>query len=168
MEFKIGKTLYKSNLYLKNKENLINKSNIEYLSNKYSYQEVIDLSVFNKIEDTFILNKNLTSKFKRPKIIKYNESLFLRDDLFFKLNQEMIIDPVLDYNTFVKIEKEIEKNCLNELFSKLENVDYNKFIKSYENEKEKGTIEINLNDATISFKYNQEEKNYNRKIMKND
>lgn len=168
MEFKIGKTLYKSNLYLENKENLINKSNIEYLSNKYSFQEVIDLSSFNNIENTLILNKNLTSKFKRPKIIKYNESLFLRDDLFFKLNQEMLLDPVLDYNTFVKMEKEIEKNCLNELFSKLENVDYNKFINSYKNEKEKGTIEINLNDAIISFKYNKDNKVYNRNIMKND
>lgn len=168
MKFKIGKTLYESNLYLKDSDNnLINKSNIDFLLNKFSYREVSDLSSFVKEDDLLILDKNLTSSFKRPKLIIYKKTIYLRDDLFFKLNLQMNKDPVLDYNTLIKIEKNIEDRCLIELHSNFKNLDFNSFVNSYKNEKSKGSFKIDLNEGFIGFKYSNKLKN-NRKLLKND
>lgn len=59
---------------------------------------------------TYTLIKEFEKEIKRPGVIivQTNDSeektLFLRDDLFFKLNNDMKKDPVLDYDTYIKIE----------------------------------------------------------------
>ena len=114
MELIIGKTAYKTNEYLftgKNSSELIAQSNIKHLSNTYKNITLHDLNFFNDNNDsTYTLIKEFEKEIKRPGVIIVQEkdsddkTLYLRDDLFFKLNKDMKKDPVLDYATYVKIE----------------------------------------------------------------
>lgn len=167
MELKVGKTFYKTNEYLINNSSLINSSNYTYLTNKYNYKKIDSLEDFNKHDDLFIIKTEIENKFKRPKLIIFNNTLYMRDDLFFKFNLQMKKDPVLDYNTLVKLENEIENNCLNKLYASLNNVDYNKFMNVYQNKKNSGDIEIDLNHNIIKFDYINEEVKLKRNILKN-
>jgi hypothetical protein len=114
MELIIGKTAYKTNEYLftgKNSSEMIAQSNIKHLSNTYKNITLNDLNFFTDNSDsTYTLIKEFEKEIKRPGVIIIEEkesndkTLFLRDDLFFKLNNDMKKDPVLDYATYVKIE----------------------------------------------------------------
>lgn len=114
MELIIGKTAYKTNEYLftgKNSSEMIAQSNIKHLSNTYKNITLNDLNFFKDNSDsTYTLIKEFEKEIKRPGVIIVQENdsadktLFLRDDLFFKLNNDMKKDPVLDYATYVKIE----------------------------------------------------------------
>lgn len=114
MELIIGKTAYKTNEYLftgKNSSDIIAQSNIKHLTNTYKNITISDLNFFNDNNDsTYTLIKEFEKEIKRPGIIIIQEdnsdsqTLFLRDDLFFKLNKDMQKDPVLDYATYIKIE----------------------------------------------------------------
>lgn len=114
MELIIGKTAYKTNEYLftgKNSSETIALANIKHLTNTYKNITINDLNYFmDNHNSTYTLIKEFEKEIKRPGIIivqeKENENkvLFLRDDLFFKLNNDMKKDPVLDYATYIKIE----------------------------------------------------------------
>ena len=114
MELIIGKTAYKTNEYLftgKNSSDMIALSNIKHLSNTYKNITLSDLNFFiDNNDSTYTLIKEFEKELKRPGIIIIQEKdhndkiLFLRDDLFFKLNNDMKKDPVLDYSTYIKIE----------------------------------------------------------------
>jgi hypothetical protein len=114
MELIIGKTAYKTNEYLftgKNSSEMIAQSNIKHLSNTYKNITLNDLNFFTDNRDsTYTLIKEFEKEIKRPGVIIVQENdsedktLFLRDDLFFKLNNDMKKDPVLDYATYIKIE----------------------------------------------------------------
>lgn len=113
MELIIGKTAYKTNEYLftgKNSSDMIAQSNIKHLSNTYKNITLNDLNFFTDNSDsTYTLIKEFEKEIKRPGIIIVQSAtndkiLFLRDDLFFKLNNDMKKDPVLDYATYIKIE----------------------------------------------------------------
>lgn len=114
MELIIGKTAYKTNEYLftgKNSSETIALANIKHLTNTYKNITINDLNCFmDNHNSTYTLIKEFEKEIKRPGIIivqeKENENkvLFLRDDLFFKLNNDMKKDPVLDYATYIKIE----------------------------------------------------------------
>lgn len=114
MELIIGKTAYKTNEYLftgKNSSEIIAQSNIKHLANTYKNITLNDLDFFTANSDsTYTLIKEFEKEIKRPGVIIVQENdsdekrLFLRDDLFFKLNNDMKKDPVLDYATYLKIE----------------------------------------------------------------
>lgn len=114
MELIIGKTAYKTNEYLftgKNSSETIAVANIKHLTNTYKNITINDLNYFMDNHDlTYTLIKEFEKEIKRPGVIivQTNDSeektLFLRDDLFFKLNNDMKKDPVLDYDTYIKIE----------------------------------------------------------------
>lgn len=114
MELIIGKTAYKTNEYLftgKNSSELIALSNIKHLENTYKNITIQDLNYFvNNNNDTYTLSKEHEKEIKRPSVIviqnkeSEDKTLFLRDDLFFKLNNDMKKDPVLDYSTFIQLE----------------------------------------------------------------
>jgi hypothetical protein len=114
MELIIGKTAYKTNEYLftgKNSSDLIAQSNIKHLSNTYKNITINDLNAFTDNRDsTYTLIKEFEKEIKRPGVIivqandSEDKTLFLRDDLFFKLNNDMKKDPILDYASYLKIE----------------------------------------------------------------
>lgn len=113
MELIIGKTAYKTNEYLftgKNSSETIALANIKHLTNTYKNITLNDLNYFMDNHDsTYTLIKEFEKEIKRPGIIivqavTNDKTLFLRDDLFFKLNNDMKKDPVLDYATYIKIE----------------------------------------------------------------
>jgi len=113
MELIIGKTAYKTNEYLftgKNSSEIIALANIKHLTNTYKNITINDLNYFMDNHDsTYTLIKEFEKEIKRPGIIIFQDDsndkvLFLRDDLFFKLNNDMKKDPVLDYATYLKIE----------------------------------------------------------------
>lgn len=113
MELIIGKTAYKTNEYLftgKNSSEIIALANIKHLTNTYKNITLNDLDYFMDNHDsTYTLIKEFEKEIKRPGIIIFQDDsndkvLFLRDDLFFKLNNDMKKDPVLDYATYLKIE----------------------------------------------------------------
>ena len=127
MELIIGKTAYKTNEYLftgKNSSDKIAQSNIKHLSNTYKNITLSDLNFFIDNDDsTYTLIKEFEKEIKRPGVIILHENenndktLFLRDDLFFKLNNDMKKDPVLDYATYIKIENTPQ----HALYKKLDN-----------------------------------------------
>lgn len=113
MELIIGKTSYKTNEYLftgKNSSETIALANINHLTNTYKNITINDLNYFmDNHNSTYTLIKEFEKEIKRPGIIIFQDDsndkiLFLRDDLFFKLNNDMKKDPVLDYATYIKIE----------------------------------------------------------------
>lgn len=113
MELIIGKTAYKTNEYLftgKNSSETIALANINHLTNTYKNITINDLNYFmDNHNSTYTLIKEFEKEIKRPGIIIFQDDsndkiLFLRDDLFFKLNNDMKKDPVLDYATYIKIE----------------------------------------------------------------
>lgn len=113
MELIIGKTAYKTNEYLftgKNSSEIIALANIKHLTNTYKNITINDLNYFMDNHDsTYTIIKEFEKEIKRPSIIIFQDDsndkvLFLRDDLFFKLNNDMKKDPVLDYATYLKIE----------------------------------------------------------------
>lgn len=114
MELIIGKTAYKTNEYLftgKNSSDNIALANIKHLANTYKNITINDFNFFvDNTDSTYTLIKEFEKEIKRPGVIILQEKdsnntvLFLRDDLFFKLNNDMKKDPVLDYSTYIKIE----------------------------------------------------------------
>lgn len=113
MELIIGKTAYKTNEYLftgKNSSETIALANIKHLTNTYKNITLNDLNYFlDNHDSTYTLIKEFEKEIKRPGVIivqavTNDKTLFLRDDLFFKLNNDMKKDPVLDYATYIKIE----------------------------------------------------------------
>lgn len=118
MELIIGKTAYKTNEYLftgKNSSELIALSNIKHLENTYKNITIQDLNYFvDNNNDTYTLLKEHEKEIKRPGVIVVqnketaDKTLFLRDDLFFKLNNDMKKDPVLDYSTFIQLENTLQ------------------------------------------------------------
>lgn len=132
MELIIGKTAYKTNEYLftgKNSSEMIAQSNIKHLTNTYKNITINDFNYFMDNNDsTYTLIKEFEKEIKRPGIIIFEATtndkiLFLRDDLFFKLNNDMKKDPVLDYATYIKIENTHQPV----LIKKQENNNTNKF-----------------------------------------
>jgi hypothetical protein len=173
MKIKIGKTFYYTNDFL-SESSIIGKSNIKSLLDIYNYKKLDNLDNFNLKDDTFIIDSKLENKFKRPKVLLLDKNIFIRDDLFFKIEEKLNQDPVLDYNTYIKIENEIEKKCLDKIFKELskeyKNLDYSNFISIYNNEKFNGAVEIDLEQGKIDFKFKIKNENLNirRILMKND
>ena len=120
MELIVGKTAYKTNEYLflgKNSSGLIAESNINHLVSLYKTHLIENLNYFESSgNNLFFLRSEFEKKIKRPGVIVLQEKesdkkvLFLRDDLFFKLNNDMKKDPVLNYDSYVKIENNIHLN----------------------------------------------------------
>lgn len=118
MELIIGKTLYKTNEYLftgKNSSELIALSNISYLQSHYKNQDLPNLDAFDsENQETYSLKKEFEKEIKRPSLLSLNldqkQILFIRDDLFYKINQNIQKDPVLSYESYVEIEKTLLKN----------------------------------------------------------
>jgi len=118
MELIIGKTAYKTNEYLftgKKSSEVIALSNIKHLENTYKNITLQDLNYFiDSNNDTYTLLKDYEKEIKRPGVIVLqnqetsDKTLFLRDDLFYKLNNDMKKDPVLDYSTFLQIENTLQ------------------------------------------------------------
>jgi hypothetical protein len=111
MDLQIGKTHYKTNEYLftgDNSSGIVAESNIAYLTGLYKNVILNDLNMFNMIGDSFVLDQTKEKLLKRPTVILLSENdkntLFIRDDIFFKINKDIQKDPVLDYETFVKLE----------------------------------------------------------------
>lgn len=117
MELKIGNTFYKTNEYLytgDNSSGIIAQSNIKYLSGLYKNTKIEELSMFNEKDSIFTLKKEFEKQIKRPTIILFENLketvLFIRDDIFFKINKDIEKDPVLDYKEYVKLENELNFN----------------------------------------------------------
>lgn len=111
MDLQIGKTHYKTNEYLftgDNSSGIVAESNIAYLTGIYKNIILNDLNMFNKVGDSFLLEQSKDKLLKRPTVILLSDNdkntLFIRDDIFFKINKDIQKDPVLDYETFVKLE----------------------------------------------------------------
>lgn len=156
MELIIGKTFYKTNEFLKlgiNSSGLIASSNIEFLQKKYLGSKLNNLDNFYLEDNLYIMDRQLEHKFKRPKtiLLESNDTyLFIRDDIFPKIESDIKKDPVLDYKTYCKIEQQAELVALQELYKKFENtIDYNTFERIYKNEKRLGNITMDFDQSIV-------------------
>lgn len=152
MKLLIGKTFYLTNEYLHNNENsagIIAESNIETIKKNYKCLELSNLKDFNKESidsDTYILDKLLDTKYKRPKSIlienKDQKILFIRDDIFPIIDNKIKLDPVIDYKEYCSIENKMENIFINKLYQNelKDKIDYNTFISNYHNQKSLGNI----------------------------
>lgn len=111
MDLQIGKTHYKTNAYLftgNNSSGIVAESNINYLRTIYTSIVLNNLNMFHNDGEIFILQKEQEKTLKRPTIILLSENgkdtLFIRDDIYFKINKDIENDPVLDYKSYVKLE----------------------------------------------------------------